>query len=277
MLALDGFMIRFFGMPYLHLTRDALIHERCRYLATVARDLGKSGIKVLDVGCGAGLALYYLDRSCRDLVHSYVGIDINARRLPKRWSFVRLPHRFCQVNLDDEWELGFFDLIWCSEVMEHIINDQRLFHRMASHLSESGRLAITTPSRTFVERVAQRYPEFGKVSRVQDGGHVRRGYELRDFEKMVLRTDLRIVSRTWLSPCTEAQLQTWGRGRFLARVGRLFLRLKTASLAKHLVDRSAESCFSLSVLLAKAAERDLSIANKADEEVANDAFKSEVA
>ena len=273
-LTIDGFMIRLFGLPYLRLTRDTLIHERCRYLLTIAHQVGKSGLRVLDVGCGSGLALYYLERFCQSGVRSYVGIDMNAQRLPKRWDFVKLPHCFRQVDLDDEWELGLFDLIWCSEVMEHMINDERLFHKMACHLTECGRLVITTPSRAFVERMTQTIPEFGKVSPIQDGGHVRKGYQVGDFEKMAHGNDLRIVSRAWLCPCSEAQLRIRSRANFGAKLGRLLMSVTTRSVssAGRMPRRCPESCFSLGVSLAKGRKQDVSIASKIRAEAPNDAI-----
>lgn len=214
-LAVDGLLIRLLGFPYLRLTRDALIHERCGYLVASARKIGRGELRVLDVGCGSGLALYYLAGFCRDIVRYYVGIDREVRKLQRRWDFVRLPHSFESVELDEEWDLGRFDLVWCSEVIEHIIDDERLFHRMAYHLTESGRLIITTPSRAFVEKMGRRIPGFARVSPTQDGGHVRMGYELRDFEKMAPLNNLSVVSHAWLSQCSDAEARARHSGRAL--------------------------------------------------------------
>ena len=254
-LTIDGLIIRLFGLLYLRLTRDALIHERCRYLITNAREIGRNELRVLDVGCGSGLALFYLQRFCRSIVHSYVGIDLNVERLPKRWRFVKLPHSFHQVDLGDDWDFGQFDLIWCSEVMEHIVNDQDLFHHMACHLTQPGRLVITTPSRAFVERMGQAIPDFDRVSPVQDGGHVRKGYELKEFENMAQRNNLWIVSRGWLSPCSEAELRVRCRTDLLGRARGLLMNLTNRSapfVTGNGPRRAAEKCFSMSVSLAKA-------------------------
>ena len=258
-LTIDGFIIRLFGLPYLRLTRDILIHQRCRYLVTQAREIGRKELRVLDVGCGSGLALYYLERFCRSTVYSYVGIDIDVERLPKRWDFVKLPHCFRRIDLDDNWDFGQFDLIWCSEVMEHIINDEGLFHQMACHLTESGRLIITTPSRAFVEKMGQAILDFDRVSPVQDGGHVRKGYELRDFGNMAQRNNLFIASRAWLSPCSEADLRVRCKSDFVGWAGALLMNLTAsgASLVRgKRGDRGAENCFSLGVSLAKESEKE---------------------
>jgi len=205
--AADRIMIRLVGMPYLRLTRDALIHERCRYLVRSTRELGRGGLRVLDVGCGSGIALYYLSRLCHDMVHDYVGIDMNVDRLHKRWKFVNLPHAFCQVNLDNDWNFGKFGLVWCSEVIEHLIEDEDLFSRMASHLDASGVLIITTPNRAFVEKMGRAIPGFDYISLAQDGGHVRTGYEPEDFMKMASRNGLVLASHAWLSPCSVGDVR----------------------------------------------------------------------
>jgi hypothetical protein len=112
--AIDNPLIRLFGLGYLRLTRDVLIHERLGYLVSVIASFGRRGTRVLDVGRGSGMAFYYLDRFSGGVVHNYLGIDMNIWRLRERWCCVSLPHAFQPVKLDDKWDFGQFDLIWCS-------------------------------------------------------------------------------------------------------------------------------------------------------------------
>ena len=247
---MDRLLIRFAGLPYLRLTRDALIHERCEYLMAKVREIGKAGLRILDVGCGSGMALYYLSRFCRDVVREYVGVDMEVRRLHKRWDFVKLPHAFYHVNLDQEWDFGKFDLVWCSEVIEHLTEDERLFNRMSSHLDSAGVLIITTPSRPFVERMGRVIPGFDRVSPAQDGGHVRVGYELGDFERMAQRNGLSILSHSWLSPCSEAELRVRCQAGTLARSRQLLINLRRGTTPLKFeaeADSCAGKCWSLAV------------------------------
>jgi SAM-dependent methyltransferase len=154
------------------------------------------------------MALYYLDRFCRGIVGEYVGVDMNIERLRERWRFVNLPYAFQPVNLDDQWDFGTFDVVWCSEVIEHLLDDERLFRRLGAQLGPSGVLVITTPSLPFIERMGRLVPGFDHISPTQDGGHVRMGYELRNFERMAQRDVLRVESHAWLSPCSTADLRT---------------------------------------------------------------------
>jgi len=55
--AVDNRLIRLLGLGYLRLTRDVLIHERLRFLVIILGALGRCKLRVLDVGCGSGMAL----------------------------------------------------------------------------------------------------------------------------------------------------------------------------------------------------------------------------
>ena len=180
---IDSFLIQHVGLPYTLATRDWMIHERMQYLtAWVGRVPGN--VRVLDAGCGSGLSLLYMYKYHPDRVTEYVGIDLRTQRLRDRYRFVGVPHRFLDVDLDSNWTLGLFDVIFCSEVIEHVIEDQRLFSRLCTHLSKRGVLVLTTPNKAFVSRFARALPGFDAISTVQDGGHVRTGYEPAELERL---------------------------------------------------------------------------------------------
>lgn len=207
--AADNLLLRTFKINYLRLTRDLLIHERCRLLVAQIRSIGRNRLRVLDVGCGSGIALPYVDRYCGDCVESYWGIDRHATRLRRRFEFVKMQHRFLDVDLDEPWkDLGTFDLVYCAEVIEHLVDDQRLFCRLSSHVASDGVLLVTTPSKAFVQRIAKDVPGYDRVSKEQDGGHVRVGYELEDFTKLARHSKMKIVSHAWVSHCTVADIRS---------------------------------------------------------------------
>ena len=96
---IDSLFIRRLGLRYALLTRDWMIHERMRFL--VDRITQESGpIRVLDAGCGSGLALLYLHWYQRDKVSSYLGLDLDTRKLRTRYEFVGIPHTFKDIDLD---------------------------------------------------------------------------------------------------------------------------------------------------------------------------------
>ena len=90
---------------------------------------------------------------------------------------------------------------------------------MREHLAPGGSIAITTPSRAFVDNMAIKFPAFGEIRPIQDGGHVRRGYLLSDCEDMAREAGLTLVSHAWISPLSESDIaaRCTSRGGFLRR------------------------------------------------------------
>jgi len=169
----------------------------------------QKGLRILDVGCGSAIPLLYLDRFCKQKVSSYIGIDLHTERLKERYKSVEISHQFCDINLDNDWNLGTFDIVCCFEVIEHIMNDSRLFRRLCSHVDDGGCLLITTPSKAFVMKMARHFPGFDRVSEVQDGGHVRAGYSLEDFQRLAEQNQMKILSCDWVSLFAVDELRAY--------------------------------------------------------------------
>lgn len=99
---------------------------------------------VLDVGCGPGELLVTLRRFF-PLVSSFEGVDLSpeviaatARRHP--WI------RFSTLDIEKEALPRRFDLIICSEVIEHLENRQTAYHHLAQMLNPGGYLVLTCPT-----------------------------------------------------------------------------------------------------------------------------------
>lgn len=196
---IDRVLIRLLGLPYLRLVRDPLLHERCEYLIARVKRADIERMRVLDVGCGSGLALLYLERLCCGRIADYVGVDLDVARLAKRYRFVTIPHEFRRTDLDENWDFGQFDLVFCAEVIEHIVDDIRLFDVLCAHVKRGGLLILTTPSKDFVLRMAKHFPGFDDVSSVQDGGHVRQGYTADELASLANRNAMELLSVDWIS------------------------------------------------------------------------------
>jgi len=203
--SIDALMMRRLGIPYTLLTRDWLIHERMWYLADWAVRLS-GRLRVLDAGCGSGLSFLYLQCHCAPKVSYYAGIDFDTRRLRERYRGAIILHDFIDADLDSPWQLGKFDLIFASEVIEHIVEDRRLFARLCDHLADNGVLVITTPNKTFVHRVAKVLPGFDAVSASQDGGHVRVGYDPDDLMEFACEHSLTTISESYLGRISMREL-----------------------------------------------------------------------
>jgi 2-polyprenyl-3-methyl-5-hydroxy-6-metoxy-1,4-benzoquinol methylase len=204
--AIDSLFVRHLGLRYALVTRDWMIHERMRFLVDwIDREPGP--LRVLDAGCGSGLALLYLHWYQRNKICSYLGLDLDTAKLRTRYEFVAIPHAFEDVDLDSSWQYGLFDLVFCSEVLEHLSADSRLFSRLCSHLSENGTLLVTTPYKEFVRRNALEFPGFDAVRLNQDGGHVRMGYVPSELEEMADANGLAAVGTNWLGEISRKELR----------------------------------------------------------------------
>lgn len=109
---------------------------------------------VLDIGCGAGYFLCMIrDRYlARGVDPAIVGIDISEAQLSymaQRMEKEKIPA--LAIHASGEY-LPFpdnsFDLITCSEVLEHIRNPERALREMRRVLKPSGLLLLSTPSMT---------------------------------------------------------------------------------------------------------------------------------
>lgn len=190
----DRLAQRMLGMPYLRLTRGYDIHDRCRYLIhLIGESRQPRRLEILDVGCGSGLVLRYLDRRAPTRVSRYLGIDLRAERLRSRYRDIKLPHGFTDVDLDSDWRVGSFDLVWCAEVIEHLMDDRALFAKIVRSTRPGGTIVLTTPSLAFVQAMGGHVPSLLEVRPMQDGGHVRQGYAPEDFRRFAREHGLELV------------------------------------------------------------------------------------
>lgn len=113
--------------------RDALAHASrylyvCEQLVALAKSLGP--LRVLDIGCGDAYIARVLQASFavrkRDVLHRYVGLDIDDVRLARTEE--TLPRSFAAelvcADVTDGGLAGFgnneFDVVVCMEVIEHL-------------------------------------------------------------------------------------------------------------------------------------------------------------
>ena len=254
--SLDAMMLQVVGFPYALLTRDWLIHERAQYLAGWAGRM-PGPLRILDAGCGAGLSFLYLQRGYATNVKYYAGLDLDTRRLRDRYRNATIPHDFIDADLDSPWRLGKFDLIFASEVLEHIVEDRRLFARLCENLTDQGVLLVTVPYTTFVRRTAKFLPGFDAVSAAQDGGHVRVGYEPSELAALAAQNSMRASSESYLGRISLAELckrNTLRRAGEFTNTARFNLRwcLRRA-LPGRFDEASKDQCWSLAMAFQKSA------------------------
>ena len=111
---------------------------RSRLLAGEARP----GERVLDLGCGAGHFLSLLD----GLGAEAIGVELSERALERARR--QAPGAEAHLLTDDgAIPLGHasVDLVWCSEVLEHVGDVGGLLAEVRRVLRPGGRLLVTTP------------------------------------------------------------------------------------------------------------------------------------
>lgn len=101
----------------------------------------------VDVGCGDGILLPILSSNAKNVV----ALDLSPERLKMAEESASGLNNISYEQSDimedrARWE-GKFDLVACSEVIEHVRDTGAYFERLAAMLAPGGALVLTTPSR----------------------------------------------------------------------------------------------------------------------------------
>lgn len=145
-------------------------------------------MSVLDIGCGAGtLALYLAEKG-----NNVVGIDISEKAIKDaQKSAVKNELKNVQFKVVDfptATPEGKYDAIICTEVIEHLYDDELAIKKMSNLLRSGGILILSTPSQNAPLYRLGLAKKFDK--RV---GHLRR-YTFKELEKMLKKNDF-IITR----------------------------------------------------------------------------------
>jgi SAM-dependent methyltransferase len=107
----------------------------------------QAGERVLDLGCGAGRFVAAL----RDAGADPVGVDLADGALERARRNV--PGAEFHTSTEEIPDSSV-DLVWCSEVIEHVPDTAALFSEARRVLKTGGRILLTTPSHDLLRRVA---------------------------------------------------------------------------------------------------------------------------
>ena len=176
--------------------------------------------RVLDAGCGrGGITLWIANRA-----NEAVGVSFDERVLSKATRHARrfgIDNAHFRVGdlreLSRQKDLGSFDAIVCFEVIEHLVDDERLLRDLAVLARPGARLYLTTPS-------IYRKPLLNEsVSDVEDGSHVRWGYDHEKLRSILQRAGWTVVEQSHVSGAvTHFVSQTHRRiARFSTYAGKL--------------------------------------------------------
>ena len=102
----------------------------------------RAGERVLDLGCGAGHFLALL----RALGAEPIGVELSERALEQaRSRESRAETHLLAADGSIPLAHGSVDLVWCSEVIEHVADVGGLLAEVRRVLSPGGRILLTTP------------------------------------------------------------------------------------------------------------------------------------
>lgn len=113
-----------------------------RYFALLARRHGPDGGRVLEIGCGLGHLLGWLDNQ-----YQVTGGDVNqwaleqARKNVPQGEFLELDAQDMSVFPD-----GHFNIVIAKHVVEHLPQPEKAVHEMGRLLASGGLLLLATPN-----------------------------------------------------------------------------------------------------------------------------------
>jgi SAM-dependent methyltransferase len=102
-----------------------------------------AGERALDLGCGTGVFTAELARAGWHAI----GVEVAESALARaRAQHPSIDFRLAPIDGPLPLEDFEFDLVWCSEVIEHVADTARWLSELRRVLAPGGRLLLTTPS-----------------------------------------------------------------------------------------------------------------------------------
>src|SRR5664280_1526589 len=190
MRSVKTWLVRLGGARTLIVFGDSLVVDRWRWIRT---HLPRETSNLVDAGCGNG----WLALNCARLGHHTLGLgwdDNDLTRARTRADILKSSARFEVQDLRDLASrpdlTASFDVVTCTEVIEHIIDDSKLMANLATLLRPEGQLLLTAPSSDYIPMDVG---DAGPFEAIEDGRHVRKGYSPDGLRGLAEAANLRVV------------------------------------------------------------------------------------
>ncbi len=183
---LKSVFLRIFGEVYLG-RRLRFFHFR-----KTIQFLRLNNADILDAGCGLGEYSFYLSRNYPNA--KIVAVDISKEDINSCLEIKEIKKinniEFKKASLSDLKSSGFFNLIFCVDVMEHVKDDNNIFKHFFNALKTDGTLVMHFPNSGYDPKLRKRLNSFFPklmAAGISEIGHVRHGYNPSEIESL-LRT-----------------------------------------------------------------------------------------
>jgi len=151
----------------------------------------RPGERVLDLGCGTGRFVAAL----RDAGADAVGVELAETALRRaRANAPGADLRLVEPDGSLPLDHGSVDLVWCSEVLEHVADTEHLLLEVRRVLRPGGRLLVTVPFHGRVKgaliavlRFDAHFDPLGQHLRFYTGGSLRSTLERAGFDAVQVR------------------------------------------------------------------------------------------
>jgi SAM-dependent methyltransferase len=199
-------LVRILGFPATLIHGDTLVLDRWLWLKQYLPVVPSGSRSLVDVGCGTGaFTIGAARRGYRAL-----GLSWDTRNqtvAQERAKICKAETAAFQVQdvrrLDERPDLSEqFDIAICCECIEHILDDVKLMQDIARCLKPQGMLLLTTPNLSFKPMAYDNE----NLSRVEDGGHVRRGYSPDDLTLLCQRSGFDVMKVEYCSGVLSQKL-----------------------------------------------------------------------
>ncbi|MEO6809818.1 MAG: methyltransferase domain-containing protein, partial [Isosphaeraceae bacterium] len=170
--------------------------DKARVVAMLQRGNPDQTIRTLDCGCGNAFFTHQAalrGSTCLGItIHEWERQSCEEMRV-----FLDVPESIMQFRTCTLEQLsreadqrGQFDQVLLFDVLEHIRDDQRCLEQVHALLNEDGLLYITVPNRDW-----QGNADHLRVTRKEDGWHVRNGYAMEQLEQLLESNGFEPVDR----------------------------------------------------------------------------------
>lgn len=130
------------SLHYGHLEADKYVQLRMDICARLLSPQIRSGFNILEIGCYTANLLDYLPKDI-----NYYGIDYDDEALEiakrKGTKVTKLHIDSDEIQFDD---IDKFDVIICTEVLEHLMNPHRIMKKIQELIKDDGWILISLPN-----------------------------------------------------------------------------------------------------------------------------------